>query len=322
MILVDNPSRDPSWNLALEERLFQRAGLTGRGHAMLWRNGPSVIVGRFQNAFEELDPQAAQAAGVKVVRRSTGGGAVYHDLGNLNYTLAVPHDNVERIDFKTLAVPVVEILRELGVPAELSGRNDLTVSGLKFSGTAQMVSQNSLLYHGTLMYDVDLTRLSTILRVAPEKYLSKGAKSIRSRVTNLKEWLPPDIDLDVIESRLAERLGPEKVQPSEEDMAAAREIQAAKYGNWEWNWGRSPESTVTMDRRFPWGWINLRFQVVDGLVAMAKVYGDFFGGDLGEAEKALLGLPFEGDELTRRVGDLANAIDGASPGDLIGLLRE
>ncbi|MDR1656301.1 MAG: lipoate--protein ligase [Deltaproteobacteria bacterium] len=321
MILIDNPSHDPCWNLALEERLFQLAGLTEQSYAMLWRNQPSVIVGRFQNTIEELDPLMAESSGVKVVRRSTGGGAVYHDLGNLNYTLAVPIKRLDQVDFQALAVPVLEVLNSLGVPAKLSGRNDLTVGELKFSGTAQMAGPKSLLYHGTLMYDVDLDRLSTILRVDPAKYQSKGVKSIRSRVTNLKSWLPAEVDLDFIDKQLALKLGPTKIQPSKDDLREAQMIMESKYGSWEWNWGRSPDFTAVREFRFPWGRISLRFQITGGVVTRAKVYGDFFGGDLRAWEESLEGLAFEGQQLTDRVGELAEVIDGASPEDLRGLLR-
>lgn len=316
MFLVVNKNNDPAWNLAMEEYLFNLSGQSGRSFVMFWKNRPSVIIGRFQNTVEEINEKAVKAAGVKVVRRPTGGGAVYHDLNNLNYSLIVAHNNIEEFDFRALARPVLTVLRRLGVAAELSGRNDLTVNGKKFSGTAQQAGPTSVLYHGTLLYDTNLERLSEMLRVDPAKYQSKGAKSIRSRVTNLKQWLPPDFGLNDLEEELIREIGTEEVALTAEDLEAINSIRLSKYDTWEWNWSRSPEFTVRKEKRFPWGSISLHLDVADGCIRASRIFGDFFASDLSSIITRLSGLPYGGSEAASVIADLAEAIIGATTEDL------
>lgn len=322
MFLVPAYGHDPAWNLALEEYLFHLAARTGRSFVRLWRNAPSIIVGRFQNTAEEIDEAAVLREGVTVVRRLTGGGAVYHDLANLNYTLVATHDNLAEFDFRALAEPILRTLRGLGVAAELSGRNDLTVDGRKFSGTAQHAGQASVLYHGTLLYDTDLTRLERLLRPAPDKFLSKGFQSVRSRVTNLKDWLPPGCTLGRLEEELRRELAALTAYDlTAADLAAVEALTRAKYAAWSWNWGESPEFTVRRERRFPWGRASLRLKVTDGFIVEARLFGDFFGRDLELLEKSLAGLPYTAaalEEALERL-DPARFIAGAAPQDLRGL---
>ena len=316
MFLIENKSHDPAWNLALEEHLFQLAGRNGQSYVMFWRNAPSVIVGRFQNTAEEIDETAVAEAGVRVIRRSTGGGAVYHDLGNLNYSLIVAHDDLAGFDYRSLADPILKTLAGLGVAAELSGRNDLTVGGLKISGTAQQSGPSSVLYHGTLLYDVDLYRLSRMLKVDPAKYESKGVKSIRSRVCNLKPLLAANFLLKDLEAELVRAIKPLPLALSRSDLAAVHEIKTAKYDRWDWNWGRSPEFTARLEQRFPWGKISLRLNVVDGRIREAKIFGDFFSHDLGELESGLHGRRYDGLELMEALRPLTQLVRGASEKDL------
>lgn len=316
MFLVVNKNNDPAWNLALEEHLFNLSGQSGRNFVMFWKNRPSVIVGRFQNTVEEINEKAVKAAGVKVVRRPTGGGAVYHDLNNLNYSLIVAHNKIEEFDFRALAQPVLTVLRRLGVPAELSGRNDLTVGGKKFSGTAQQAGATSVLYHGTLLYDTNLERLSEMLRVDPAKYRSKGAKSVRSRVTNLKQWLPPGFRLNDLEEELVREISADEFKLTAEDLEAVNSINLSKYDTWEWNWSRSPEFSVRKEKRFPWGNISLHLDVVEGLIRQSSIFGDFFAGDLSAILNRLCGLPYGSPEAASVIADLAGNISGATTEDL------
>ncbi len=318
MFLVPAYGHDPAWNLALEEYLFHLAARTGQSFVRFWRNAPSIIVGRFQNTAEEIDEAGAFREGVRVVRRLTGGGAVYHDLANLNYTLVVAHDNLAGFDFRALADPILRTLRGLGIPVELSGRNDLTVRGRKFSGTAQHAGPASVLYHGTLLYDTDLSRLTRLLRPDPDKFLSKGFKSVRSRVTNLREWLPPEITLEHLEAELRRELAAPPAALSAGDLAAVDELARARYAAWAWNWGESPEFTVRRERRFPWGRASLRLNVVNGLIVEARLFGDFFGRDLEVLEEGLAGVPYTAAALEAALDrlDPARLIAGAAPHDL------
>jgi lipoate-protein ligase A len=320
MQLVINKKNDPAWNLAFEEYLFSLAEQRRENYVMFWKNGPSIIIGRFQNTAQEVNIEAVNQAGVKVVRRNTGGGAVYHDLGNLNYSFIVSGENLGQFDFKIMAKPILSCLQRLGVPAEFAGRNDLVVEGQKFSGTAQQAKKNSLLYHGTLLYDTDLSRLSQMLNVSPHKYESKGVKSVRSRVTNLKQYLPKDFTLDALERELVKEMGAEVKELSKEDLADIAQRQETKYDTWEWNWGKSPEFSVKKEKKFLWGHICLAFEVVDGIIVFMRVFGDFFSKDLGSLESSLIGLNYESKEVSKILLNLSNLVVGANNQDILELI--
>ena len=188
MIYIENTCTDPAYNLAFEEYVFTQMRFD-EPVLLLWRNAQAVIVGRYQNTLEEIDEQYVKEHGIRVVRRDTGGGAVYHDLGNLNYSFIIPEVDRMKVDFRTFTAPVVKALQAAGIHAEQSGRNDILADGKKFSGNAQHFSRGRLLHHGTLMFDVDMETVAAALRVKPGKFRSKATKSVRSRVTNLKPLL-------------------------------------------------------------------------------------------------------------------------------------
>ncbi len=296
MYFIENASNDPSYNLAFEEYAFRNVDRLGEGALLLWVNGPSVIVGRFQNTAQEVNAAYAAEHGIHVVRRITGGGAVYHDLGNLNYSFIVPNRSQNAIDFARFALPVVEFLRALGVPAELSGRNDLTVDDMKFSGTAQHTTPRATLHHGTLLFDVDMTMLERVLNVDQTKYESKGLKSVRSRVTNLAPYLRavcPGITIESFKEALGARMRCESFAFEGADFAAIEELRARKYASWEWNWGESPAFSIRKARRFAWGKLEAWLDVREGRIATCRFYGDFFGAGTEALEEALAGVPYE-----------------------------
>ena len=190
MIFVNNGgSTDPRYNLALEEYVL-RTRFPGQECLLFYVNEPSIIIGRNQNTIEEIDPDAVESRGIHVVRRISGGGAVYHDLGNLNFSFLSPYTMGRFNRYEEFTRPVVAALRGMGVPAELGGRNDIAVDGRKISGNAQFVSGDRMFSHGTLLLDSDLTVLSQVLTPKPGKVESKGHRSVRSRVANISEFLP------------------------------------------------------------------------------------------------------------------------------------
>lgn len=193
-IYMETGSVDPTWNLAFEEYCFTQMTEYPR-IMLLWQNDNAVIVGRYQNAEREVNAQAAKNLGVKVVRRSTGGGAVYHDMGNLNYSFIMPVDDPESIDFTESAKPMVDALRSIGIQAESRGRNDIELDGRKISGTAQSYVKGRLLHHGTLLYDSNMAVLRDVLNVDASKIASKGIASVKSRVVNIKEAMGWDTDM-------------------------------------------------------------------------------------------------------------------------------
>lgn len=194
MKFIENNSIDPHYNLAFEEYIFKHLE-SDEDFVLLWRNGPSIIVGKNQNTIEEINLEYVKENNINVVRRVTGGGAVYHDLGNLNFSFITKPKSNDLIDFQTYNVPIIKALQKLGVNCQLSGRNDLTIDGRKFSGIAQSIIKGKVLNHGTLLFDSELDALTKALNVKRDKIESKGIKSVASRVTNIKTYVIDDVDV-------------------------------------------------------------------------------------------------------------------------------
>jgi lipoate-protein ligase A len=297
---------------------------------MLWRNRPAVILGRFQNTYEEVDVEYAAAHDIAVVRRMSGGGAVYQDLGNLNFSFVVETSQHPFNDYEAFTRPVIETLAVYGVRAELTGRNDLVINGAKFSGNAQFRTPTHLLHHGTVLFDTDLEVVGRVLTVAPDKIQSKGIKSVRSRVTNVRPHLPPGVDIEAFQDRLLANiiahLGGEAdwhhLTP-EEEAAVQREV-AARFGQWEWNFGQSPPFNYVNRERFPAGSVEVRLEAVKGRVASVKIYGDFLGDrDIAPLEEALVGAPFDRASLAERVEalDVPSYLGGITAEQLLTVLH-
>ena len=324
MLLISHDCTDPAWNLALDEYLlthFTEEVLS------LWRNGPSVIVGRNQNALEEIDQDFVRARGIAVVRRLTGGGAVFHDLGNVNYTLVQPYQEGDFNNYAKFTRPIVDFLAELGVRAELSGRNDLLVEGRKCSGNAQAVRGGRILHHGTLLFSADLSQLAGALQPRDIKIQSKGVKSVSSRVTNLAGHLPEPMRVEAFLDRLRAwflaRPGVRPYQLTAEDRAAVDALRAAKYGAWAWNFGASPRYTWARAAKYPFGLVDVRLRVEGGVIQEAVLYGDYFGRrDSGELAAALAGLPHRREAVGEplRALPLGDYIAGMEPEELLDLL--
>ena len=305
---LDLYTTDAAWNLAAEQYVFD-ALPRDRSYFMLWQNKSAVIVGKYQNTLAEINAAYVREHGVQVVRRLSGGGAVYHDLGNLNFSLITDADAVEKPDFSRFCRPVIRTRRALGVPAELNGRNDLTVDGKKFSGNAQYRRQGRLLHHGTILFRSDLGAVSQALRVDAEKLSGKGVASVRSRVANLSDYLPPSIDLPafralLLREMLSETPG-EELRFSEEDLRAIEAIRAERYGRWEWNYGLSPSAQMVKKRRIEGcGSVSVYLTAEGGCIRELRFCGDFFSSQEPEllAER-LRGVPLRGDALSDALAD-------------------
>ncbi|WMM23603.1 lipoate--protein ligase [Tissierella sp. MB52-C2] len=304
--LVNN-SNDPRYNLAFEEYCFKSLDLK-EDYVILWINGPAIIVGKNQNTIEEVNQDYIEENGIRVVRRVTGGGAVYHDLGNLNFSIISMSAGPEKIDFKKYNIPIVKSLEKLGIKCELSGRNDMTIDGKKFSGIAQSVWKKRVLNHGTLLFDTELDVLSKALNVKQDKIESKGVKSVKSRVTNIKSYLEEDIDMAKFKEILLknifemEGLEPEEYKLTQEDLDNIQKMFEEKYSTWEWNYGESPKSNYKNYKRFPFGSIDIRFNVINGLIADTKIYGDFFGvEDVSLLQDKLNGVRYDKKEVTKAI---------------------
>ncbi len=292
MLLVQNPCHNPAFNLALEEYL-----LTRRKEELfcLWRNGPSVILGRNQNAIEEIDTEYVKQHNISVIRRQTGGGAVFHDLGNLNYTFIEAYNPGDFNNYAKFTAPVRDYLQSLGVDAQLSGRNDLTVEGRKVSGNAQTVKNGRIMHHGTLLFSADMSHLVAALRPKPLKIESKGIKSLRSRVANLVEFLP-GMDIEAFTDGLQRYLLQTYPQLrsytlNPEELAEVEKLVEEKYSRWEWNIGESPAYNLSHSARFEFGTLDMCLEVQGGVIEKARIFGDFFGlEDIAPLEQALAGV--------------------------------
>lgn len=302
MLFVDNQgTTDARVNLALEEYVL-REKLAGDDVVLFYINAPAIIIGRNQNTIEEIDPDVVAARNITVVRRISGGGAVYHDLGNLNFSFmtSAARDRFNRYEHFTR--PVVATLRALGVPAELGGRNDILADGRKISGNAQFATPDRMFSHGTLLFDANLDDVTAALRPKPGKVESKGVKSIRSRVANIREFAREPITIEELRERILEsifgtsdRSRIPTLTLTAADWDAIHALVARKYGTWAWNFGENPPSNVQRARRFPAGEIDARIQVQTGAIAALRLFGDFMGQrDVGELEARLVGVRYEG----------------------------
>ncbi|BDF06014.1 lipoate--protein ligase [[Clostridium] hylemonae] len=275
--LVVNNCTDPYYNLALEEYLLTHhmEGVI----VMLWQNDNTIVVGRHQNAMEEINQQFVKEHGIRVVRRTTGGGAVYHDLGNLNYSVIADRGEEGRDEMKHFTGPVIEVLRELGAKAEFSGRNDIMIEDRKVSGTAQRIYRNRILHHGCLLFDSDLSVVSKSLNVRSEKFNSKAVKSVKSRVGNIKDYVPDEITMDVFRERLAEKMledsGYDMLKLPEKELVQIERLKREKYETWEWNYGQPINCAIHNYKKYEGGTVEVYMNVREGRIEECLMYGDF-----------------------------------------------
>ena len=306
---------DPYFNLASEEYLLR----TKRENFIyLWRNSPAVIVGVNQNALQEVNLAYTESHGIKVVRRQTGGGAVYHDLNNLCYTVIAPYDE-DADNYKKFTAPVIEYLKSLGVKAEFSGRNDIVIDGKKVSGNAQTVVNGRIMHHGTLLFDTDTDVLAASLNPSKLKTESKGIKSVRARVTNIKEYLP-DLTITDFKNGLSDFFakGCDKYAFTEEDVSAINALVRDKYSTYEWNIGRSPKGKNLFEHKFPFGVFSLYFDLEDGVIANVEIKGDFFSvKDVKELADSLCGAKFKKSDIEYALRDIGEYIKGATATEIV-----
>ncbi len=295
-LYLETGSTDPAYNLAFEEIV-----LTERpdGHyLLLWQNDNTVVIGRNQNAEAEIDRSFVEAHHIRVVRRTTGGGAVYHDLGNLNYSFITDVEDADRLTLERFTKPLLAALRGLGLRAEASGRNDILIEGRKVSGTAQRLFGRRILYHGCLLFDSDPAMVAGALRPDPAKLQAKGTKSVQSRIGNIRTFLRAmgrDMDLPAfwqyLRGALAQEVTETQLTPAELSHVAA--LQRDKYDTWEWNFGRSPQFDVTRAARFAGGSLEVGLSVERGSITRIAFHGDFLGlSSLRPLTAALTGCPY------------------------------
>ncbi len=305
---IDVASTDPAWNLALEQYVFDCLP-RDKNYFLLWQNKDAVIIGRHQNTLAEINEPYIKEKGIRVVRRLSGGGAVYHDLGNLNFTFIQDSQTGIALDLSLFCRPVAAAIQALGADAQVNGRNDITVDGKKFSGNAQYVKEGRVMHHGTLLFSSDMGAAAQALLPDPEKVKAKGVASVRSRITNLQPYLP-GVTLEDFKRKLLETLFAGR--PMEEyiltqaDRTAIEKLRKERYGTWDWNYGFSPPCDLRKKARVEGcGTVEVQFSVKDGRIRQAKIYGDFFSaGDPRELEEKFIGLRPVGEDYEKVLENL------------------
>lgn len=327
MIYIKNDDNRPQFNLALEQYVFDSLNQFDEIF-LLWINEPSIIVGKNQNTIQEINLDYVKENNINVVRRLSGGGAVYHDYGNLNYTIISKSKETSAFNFEAFSQPVIEVLAKLGVKAEFSGRNDITIDGQKFCGNAQYMKKGKVLHHGAMLFDTDLEVLGKALKVSKDKIESKGVKSVRSRVTNIKDHLKEDITVEdfkqlLLEHMFKENKEIEEYKLTEEDYANINKLMEERYATWEWNFGSSPDFNIEKSRRFPSGKVETKIDVQEGIIRGIKFYGDFFGGgEISDVEDKFIGIKYKEDEISKVLDniDIGYYFSGISKSDIMGCI--
>ncbi|MFF5995280.1 lipoate--protein ligase [Lysinibacillus sp. KU-BSD001] len=311
MYFIDNKGiTDPRVNLAIEEYVLKNMDIEKDDFLLFYINQPSIIIGKNQNTIEEINTDYVEENGVIVVRRLSGGGAVYHDLGNLNFSFLTKDDGNSFHNYKKFTQPVVDALAKMGVNAELSGRNDILAEGRKVSGNAQFATKGRMFSHGTLLFDTEIDAVVSALKVKKDKIESKGIKSVRSRVANISEFLTEPMTVEQFRMEILKSIfgGEENIQYyelTEQDWANIYQLSKERYQQWDWNYGKSPRFNIQKQHRFPSGSIDIRLEVNRGTVEEVTIFGDFFGvGDVAEVEALLVGTRYDRNAIAEKLGDI------------------
>ncbi|MFD1471279.1 lipoate--protein ligase [Companilactobacillus mishanensis] len=307
VLMKDRDIRD---NLATEQYLMNNVEFD-EPLVLFYIEGPCIIVGRNQNTLEEINSDYVKEHNITVTRRISGGGAVYQDLGNLCFSFVVDSNDKNFGDFKSFTQPIIDALHQMGATtAEVSGRNDLLVDGKKFSGNAMYSRNGKTFSHGTLSLDVDLNVLTDALNVSADKIASKGIKSIRSRVTNLRPYLAKeyqDLTTEQFRDRLLlelfhvdnlEDIKDKEYVVSPEEQKEIDKIKEQYYYNWDWVYGQSPKFTAKQRKHFDMGTVDVRYNVEEGKIENVEIYGDYFGmKDTTDIKEKLTGVKFDHDSI-------------------------
>lgn len=311
MLFIDNKGiTDPRINLAIEEYALTTMDVEKDSFFLFYINQPSIIIGRNQNTIEEINTDFVEANGIIPVRRLSGGGAVYHDLGNLNFSFITKDDGESFRNFKKFTQPIVDALKEMGIDAELSGRNDILAEGRKISGNAQFSTKGRMFSHGTLLFNSEMDAVVSALKVRKDKIESKGIKSIRSRVANISEFLDEPMSIEEFKQALLISIfnGADNIdyyELTEQDWENIHKLSEKRYQSWEWNFGKSPKFNLDHSHRFPAGSIDLKLQVNKGKIEEAAIFGDFFGvGDMADVEKRLIGVDYSRTAIDEALADI------------------
>lgn len=327
MLLIESMSADAAFHFAVEEYCME--AFAGEDVFLLWQTGRCAMLGSCQVARAEVSFEAAERLGVQIVRRSSGGGTIYTDLGTFLFTVITdcgPEKDIKEIE-KSVAAPIVQALRLMGVPAILQGRNDILVNGRKISGLAQRLKNKRLCTHGSLLFDADMSILEQVLTVDESKIRAKAIASVRSRVGNIRDFLPGQMTCgdfrECLCTKLNEIMLMEPYCFSEEQLRVINTIRIQKYGNPEWTFGKEPAFTYHNQRRFPMGKAEVMLDIKKGIIHSCSIRGDFLGvRPIEELERCFAGMPYQSRQLRHMIEeiDLSFYLGGISAEELLSVL--
>ena len=313
MLAIQNTSTEPYFNQATEDNLLKNVE---EDIFMLWQNDNAIVIGKHQNTLAEINMETVNEKKIKVVRRLTGGGAVFHDLGNLNFTFIMNYDDAQpEIDFKKYTRPIIGVMAELGIEAAFSGRNDILIDGQKFSGNAEHIfhQKKRVLHHGTLLFNSQISDLSAALKVNPLKFEDKAVKSVRSRVTNISSHLKEPISVEEFRDKVMAYIVSiySDVKPYEltqTDKKAIQQLADEKYSQWQWNYGYSPKYSFQKEIKTKAGIFEIYLEVDKGLIQVIKISGNLFTKqDREELESALIGKEHRSEVILKNLKNIPNS---------------
>lgn len=327
MIFIKSPSYSPYFNLALEEYIFENK-LKNEDYFILWQNHNTIVVGKYQNTAQEINLNYVNDNNINVVRRLSGGGAVYHDLGNLNFTFITQRSNIENFNFKYFTLPIINSLKKLDINAQFNSRNDLAIDNKKFSGNSQYIKGSRVLHHGTLLINSNLNKIQDALNVKESKYISKGVKSVKGRVCNINDFLDNKISIDefcnILLNELSQEEDIEHYNLTKEDLYEVEKLYTDKYSTWEWNFGFSPKYNVKKERKLNCGNMTVYLNVEQGIIKDFNIYGDFFGynKEIEKLENMFVGCKINKDELYCKLDNVKtdDYINNLDKDDLLSLV--
>lgn len=306
MFILESPSTDPYFNIAAEEYLLKE---TGGDFTFIYVNDPSIIIGKHQNAYAEINMPYILEKEIPVVRRISGGGTVWHDPGNVNFSFILKGKEGQLVNFKEYAAPVLSFLQNLNIPAKFGSRNEILVEGKKISGNAEHVYRNRVLHHGTLLFSSDLSALQDALGTGPGKYKDRAVQSVRSKVVNILEFMEPNVDISAFRKNLVIHLsgffeGSVRYEFSETDMERIRELVRQKYHTWQWNIGYSPRYQLSREMDWKGHLVKIRLEVEKGKIMGIEIKSDDTDRELFDHFSAILdGVDHDPGEIQERMSE-------------------
>lgn len=307
MIYINSNSTSPYFNFALEEYLLTQKDLDDDEIFLFWRTNPTIMVGRYQNTFSEINEKYVRENNVNVVRRNSGGGSIYTDMGAWQFTFIEKNYKEEGISFDKFTGPIVEALQKQDVDAHFNSRNDLLIGNRKFSGNAQYRKDNAILHHGSILFNTDIQAMVESITVAEDKIIAKGIKSVRERVINISEVMKDNITSENFRDIMLDSLlkNSTTYTLTKEDIKSINKIQKEKFESWDWNYGKNPIFNISRYKRFNGGRVDFKLNVKKGIIKNCTIEGDFFlSGEISILEESFIDCKYVREDISKLLDTL------------------